>query len=458
MDPPWVNDEGTYFAVAGAMNHGYTLYRDIWENKPPVLYLAYAAVYHWLGPSLIAVRIAATLAALICVVLVAALAWRFAPGRWAVAALLAGLVLGVPFLEGTTGNAETFLIVFTSLGVLLALRGRLVLAGLCVAVAISVKAVGAFDAAALGLYLIFHGDSIRAGVRLTRPYLASLAACLAVGGIACAQAGILRPMLSDAVLYDAGYVGHANGGGVPWLALLKAAVLVALTVPLLRRPFPYLWLLWAAAGALVSGRFFGHYALQAVPPLCLVAGMALERGRLSLLRSRTMLYAIPACFAGLAILSALAGWGMAATGHDSILARRLQWYPNFVRYALETESYSTYRSQVDDHVNRNIQVAQVIKKLPPGKLLVWGNTPWIYVLSGRLPATPYTSALRDPRVPGETQALSHAVSQHQARVVVLIRPPLPPIPPGTFTGPASWKRVRQIGDAALLVAPDRPGR
>jgi hypothetical protein len=149
---------------------------------------------------------------------------------------------------------------------------------------------------------------------------------------------------------------------------------------------------------------------------------------------------------------------MAASGHDSILARRLQWYPNFVRYALGTESYSTYRGQVDDHVNRNFRVAQVIKTLPPGKLLVWGNTPWIYVLSGRLPATLYTSALRDPQVPGETQTLTRAVSRRRTRIVVVIQPPLPPIPPGTFAGRPRWKRVRQIGDAALLVAPGRRGR
>jgi hypothetical protein len=264
-------------------------------------------------------------------------------------------------------------------------------------------------------------------------------------------------MLTDAVLYDLGYVSHANGGGIPWLALLKAAVLIALTVPLLRRPFPYLWLLWAAVGALVSGRFFGHYALQAVPPLCLVLGMALDRGRFSRLSSRTLLWLLPAGFAALALLSALVGWGMAASGHDSILARRLQWYPNVIRYALGTESYATYRGQVDDHVNRNIQVAGAVRTLPPGKLLVWGNTPWIYVLSGRLPATPYTSALRDPEVPGETGALARAIREQHARVVVVIQPPLPPIPPGTFRGGA-WKPVRKIGDAVVLVVPDRRGR
>jgi hypothetical protein len=453
-----VNDEGTYFAVAQAMDHGYTLYRDIWENKPPVLYLGYAAVYHWIGPSLLAVRLAAALSALVCVALVAFLARRFSPEWWLVAALLAGLLLGVPFLEGTTANAEIFLIAWTSLGVFLAFRGRPALAGLCLALAVSIKAVGAFDAAALGLYLTLNGEALQPGPRRALPYLAGLALGLGALAVACAWAGILRPMLSDAVLYDLGYVGHANGGGLPWLAMVKAAVLIGLTIPLLRRPFPYLWLLWAAAGALVSGRFFGHYGLQAVPPLCLAAGLWLRRGAAARFSSRALLLALPVCFIGLAAASALVGWGMAASGHDSILARRLQWYPNFIRLVLRTESYSTYRGQVDDHVNRNIRVAEEIRRLPPGRLLVWGNTPWIYVLSERLPATPYTSSLRQPEVPGETAALARAVALRRPRVLVVIRPPLPPIPPGTFAGQPAWKRVRRIGDAELLVAPARPGR
>ncbi|HEX6510174.1 MAG TPA: hypothetical protein VF221_21295, partial [Chloroflexota bacterium] len=64
FDPPWVNDEGTYFAVAQSMAHGYRLYADVWENKPPGIYLLYGAVYHAFGPELIAVRIVAAAIAL----------------------------------------------------------------------------------------------------------------------------------------------------------------------------------------------------------------------------------------------------------------------------------------------------------------------------------------------------------------------------------------------------------
>src|SRR5438445_5428563 len=69
FDPPWVNDEGTYFAVAQAMAHGYRLYADVWENKPPGVYLLYSAVYHPFGASLIAIRLIASLITVLIVVL-----------------------------------------------------------------------------------------------------------------------------------------------------------------------------------------------------------------------------------------------------------------------------------------------------------------------------------------------------------------------------------------------------
>src|SRR5690242_2430802 len=77
FDPPWVNDEGTYFAVAQAMAHGYRLYVDIWENKPPGVYALYRAVYQAAGPSLLAVRALSTLACLSVVLLVYAISRRY---------------------------------------------------------------------------------------------------------------------------------------------------------------------------------------------------------------------------------------------------------------------------------------------------------------------------------------------------------------------------------------------
>src|SRR5579884_1863346 len=151
IEPPWVNDEGTYFAIAAAMAHGLRLYSGVWENKPPGLYGLYLAVYHSLGPSLFAVRVLALAAALATTILTYLLARRWVSEPAAlVAALLAGLLFDVPFLEGTTANAEIFVALFVALGMYLGIRGKPELAALAMACAMSFKAVAILDASALG--------------------------------------------------------------------------------------------------------------------------------------------------------------------------------------------------------------------------------------------------------------------------------------------------------------------
>lgn len=422
------------------MAHGARLYVDVWENKPPGIYLLYFAVYHLFGPSLLAVRLVTATAVSGIVALVFALARHWDHRNFeGVAALFAGIVLGIPLFEGTTGNAEVFVAMLTSLGVWLALvRRQPSLAGIALAFAILFKAVAAFDAVALALWLL---------VNQRRTLLGYVSSCGALLGVACAIAGIdgiLPAMAQNAVFYDIGYVGHANGGAVPWLLLVKAAVLLVGTAVLLRRPFPALWLLWSMAGALVSGRLFGHYLLQAVPALSLCLVLCVQR-----VPRRRLLAAFLALVVASLSIASLAGAIMLARSGDSILAERLLYYPNVVRKGAGLESNAVHTAQIDDHVARNVSVAGIVRALPPGRLLVWGNTPWIYVLSGRLPATLYTSARRQPDVPGETQSLRTAIERARAWAVVVITPADPPLGRAAPALEARYRLVGVVGGARV---------
>jgi 4-amino-4-deoxy-L-arabinose transferase-like glycosyltransferase len=444
FDPPWVNDEGTYFAVAQAMAHGSRLYTGIWENKPPAIYLMYWAVNRVLGPSLVTVRVLATLAVLILCLVVYLVARRYVAQTSALAAtVLTGLLMGTPLLEGTTANAEVFLALLSAVGAYLAIARRWPAAAGCIlALAVLFKAVAAFDAAALGIWLLFNER------RRLAAYAGAFISVLALVLVGCAATGILAGMVRDAFLYDLGYLGHGNGGGVPWLLVVKLGVLAGVTVPLRRAPYPYLWLAYTLAAAFFSGRIFGHYTLQFIPALSIVAAMTLRRPA----AGRTALLALPPVFLGAGLACAVAGWCLAATGHDSILARRLQYYSNFARYALHTESRWAYQAQLDDHVDRNIRVANAVRKLPPGQLLVWGNTPWVYVLSGRQPATPYTSAVRQPEVPGETNALRASILAESPREVVIVRPPSPALGPVAAELRRRYRRVGRVQDAIIYAS------
>src|SRR5579872_1293783 len=145
FDPPWVNDEGTYFAVARAMAHGTGLYTGIWENKPPAIYLLYLGVLDLAGASIPAIRLAATIAVLGLVIVVYRIGTHYG-GRESglVAALLTALLTGVPFLEGTTANAEIFLALAAALAVYAAVCAeRRFAGGVALGLAATFKAVAA---------------------------------------------------------------------------------------------------------------------------------------------------------------------------------------------------------------------------------------------------------------------------------------------------------------------------
>ena len=214
-----------------AMAHGYRLYSNVWENKPPLLYLLYTAVYHLAGPSLFTIRIIATVTALLAVLLTYLLA-RVWTDAWAAtaSAMLAGLLLGVPFLEGTTANAEIFLAAASSAAALCVLRCAVRCGREVRWLLRFLQGRGRFDAMALAYSLPRSWDDLpvsRWTVRRQRCH----------AGVA-ASAGILPAMLRDAFLYDLGYVGRMNGSGVPWLLALKLLLLAGLTWRLRRAPFP----------------------------------------------------------------------------------------------------------------------------------------------------------------------------------------------------------------------------
>jgi 4-amino-4-deoxy-L-arabinose transferase-like glycosyltransferase len=424
--------------------HGFRLYRDVWENKPPAIYLLYTAVYRLFGPSLIAVRLTAALAVILIVGLTFALAGHWLRNRQAAvfAAMLSGLLFGVPFLEGTTANAEVFLALFAAAGVWAAIiRGHPFLGGVALGIAILFKAVAGFDAAALAIWLLLYRRTV------IPHYAAGLGLVLVAALGLAAWARILPDMLRDALLYAFGYIGHGGGGGVPWLVPAKLLALVTITLLLRRQPFPVLWLTWASAGVLISNRLFGHYYLQAVVPLCVSFCLLAPR----LAASRRALLALPLVALLAAGATASVGAVLAHKGRDSILARRLQYYANFVRYVAGSEPYSWYRDQIDDHVTRNIRVAALVRAGPPGRLLVWGNTPWIYPLSGRLPATPYTSALRNPEVPGETAALRRAVEGGVAPQVVVIDPPMPSLGRAARSLSTRYVTERAVANGSIYI-------
>ena len=99
FEPYWYGDEAIYLTLGEGIRQGLLLYRDIFDHKPPLIYLlaAIAGSVFWFKFILLVWNTVAII-----------LFWKLAKNF--LAALLFVLVTSLPLLEGNIANAELFIL------------------------------------------------------------------------------------------------------------------------------------------------------------------------------------------------------------------------------------------------------------------------------------------------------------------------------------------------------------
>ena len=301
-------DEQYYLLVGDRLLHGALPYVDLWDRKPPGLFLIFAAIRLLPGDGILAYQLVATLFA-------AATAWLVTRGcrllgATATGGLVAGLayILWLSLLSGRGGQSPVFYNLFVAAAAVLTLRlpqlaaarasGAIVVNGcaacLLAGLAIQTKYTPVVEGAFFGLVHLWYLR--RAGASL---------ACIAAAGLAWAMLGLLPtaivivfyraqgPAVFDAFWF-ANFASVSLRKGYP--AAKIAARLAGTTAQLLpflictalawrRRPHPPEWRIafgWLAAALIafaMIGAFFDHYALPLMVPLAIVAGPVIGRHR-----------------------------------------------------------------------------------------------------------------------------------------------------------------------------------
>jgi 4-amino-4-deoxy-L-arabinose transferase-like glycosyltransferase len=387
--PFWTPDEGFLAVQAGVLNAGGDLYEDVVDRKPPVVPYLYAAAFRLAGDDAMwAVRVLAVAAHVITALLLAAIARR----RWG---RRAGFAAGGLYLVGSAGLApedaqaatfEVFMLPWIVGAMLLADQGRARASGVALAMATLTKQVAGAALLPL-LFLAYRGDRWR--------------------GIAGAAAGFGLLLATAAVWFGvdrfAFWVVTSNGNyldpgealgrsalrALGNFAIFAAANLVALVLAgwawrRFRRLDIDLWLWLASAVVAVAAgfHFFGHYYLQLLPPVALLA-------------ASTLAYAPAAAWR----------WtlGYARVSVIAFAALALIWPA--------------------DRLTHVAAVAAAIRERtwPDQRILVWGMYPEMYWAADRAPATRFLTAGfltnfsggRGPSRVGEAYAVAHTWSQFE---------------------------------------------
>jgi 4-amino-4-deoxy-L-arabinose transferase-like glycosyltransferase len=357
------NSDETYLATqAQVIQDGGSLYEEAADRKPPLVPYIYAAGFELFGTNeLWSVRVLAIFAAALTSMLVAVEARR-RYGRkaaWTAGLLCVFALIAFAPQDGQAANFEIFMLPAMTASIVLARRGKMVAAGAAVAVATLAKQTGALTMLPV-LYLAWKARGRK--------------------GIAESVGGFALPLAVAALALGAGQLFYwtvlGNGSYVS-VETLSAYVLgqfalmtfgwIGCNLPIVwklpaawrARRMPsrdgatdldlWIWLATAVVAVMVGLRFFGHYYLQMIPPLCLLTAGALARG------SRRIANATIAFAAAFAIAFSAAGYFMRPFGPEP--------------------PYETVSRYIAEHTT------------PGQRVLVWGNVPEIYWASGVLPAT-----------------------------------------------------------------------
>lgn len=288
-------DEGGYAYVAQQWSRGDRLYDEAWLDRPQGLLLTYRALL-WLNDSGWTIRLGTVLAAMVITVALGVIGWLLVGPRVGVAAAFGYAVVGVaPHLEGMTLNGELLASVPATAAIALVVawwrRSRspwwLAGAGVFAGLAVTMKQSG-IDGIVVGVVIVCLATRGVGRRRAIGTFLAGVAAPVAASvlhGVAVGWSAYWTAIVG----YQLSAIGGAgSNAGTRWsdvgrhagdVALDLVVILVAAVFGwrLLDRSVRWpiaAWLLAGFVGVNLGGSYWPHYFMQLLPPLVLMAAVA----------------------------------------------------------------------------------------------------------------------------------------------------------------------------------------
>lgn len=465
FEPYWYGDEGIYLTLGMAVRKGLTLYRDIHDNKPPLLYLiaAVAGTQFWFKFILMMWH-------LVTIVVFYHLT-RFLFQKHHRAPLVATIAFVVFTMlpEGNIANGEIFMIlpiIFGMMGIWVMHQRSLLtidspglpfLTGASFAIGMLFKVPAAVDFVGALAFLVFvssgtirealwklrHSSTFIILVGFALPITVSILYYAAVGGV--------EPYLRSALLQNLGYLGSWKTGAYATRSLASSGLLlrtimvgvgiVALWGASVRFRFSMsfrliaTWFLFALYGALLSERPYPHYLIEpAVPAALLVTTIVFERQRGTTIT--------------LFILGVVAaGWYLRIQFWQYPI---MPYYENFWQWFTRKQPIEQYFAFFGDHVNQAYRIASYLRRTTQehDRIFVWGDHPYIYALSERLPAGRYAVAYHVVDFDSYEETTTDLLRE-RPKVIVTFRDEQRAYPALVQELALSYVRVAQIDNATI---------
>ncbi|MDP3724679.1 MAG: glycosyltransferase family 39 protein [bacterium] len=468
FEPYWYGDEGIFAAVAHQMLQGDLLYRDTWDNKPPMIYLLYAAVFAVFGVELFWVKLLATLSILGTQLLLFFLLRRLTSDRITMAGVAVfGFLVSLPTLEGNLALTEIFMLpaIVGAWFIALARPQQLFWAGVLMSIPFLLKPVAGLEFAALFFFVVF----IKTYVWRQRVFLCLGFAVLPTLHLFLFTAwGALHDFIFAAFLFFGGYLAWTPGQTQTSSDLLLKIGLFSLVVtltfiwssakrkdlfelleserPRSRRPEPQsrwpelvegskrtkeknaetiamlvLWFAAAWTSALFAGRPYPHYLIEAgtVTAIMLTLTPTLLRSTTKAGRAFLLLTLFLFFIRGAMIFPSLRVFT------DQSFLRADSYYQNFLALVAKDQSVASYNDWFDTTVNRNEKIGAFLQqKLGPDKrerrVYLWGDAPWIYSRANLDNPVRYVVAFHALEIPSGRENVIQKLQEHPPSMIIVL--------------------------------------
>jgi 4-amino-4-deoxy-L-arabinose transferase-like glycosyltransferase len=414
IEPNWYSDEGIYQIIGMAINNGSFLYSDIWENKPPLLYLVYALFQ---GDQF-GTRVASLIVGLFSVWLFFYLSQKlFDKIRISIITTsIFAILFATPFIEGNIANAENFMLLPIIAAGLLIYKSKdqrpktkdLLIAGFLLGIAFLFKIVAVFDFAAFLIFFFITSTpqplrrrnkrlSSLMGLQIKREIVIKIFALLL---------GFLVPLLITMLYFsfnhaltdfiraaffsNLDYVGYANKFIIPQGFLILKLLLLGVFVSfvMIKREefskttvFVLIWIAFSVFNALFSQRSYTHYLLVILPSFCLLIGLMLSTQKRNVKQIIILIFIFV-----LAVLF--------ANFRPYSLKKTVSYYQNAFLFVTGKKDVGSYQGFFDGRTQRDYQLASFIRMHTDKNdhIFIWGDSAQIYVLSKTFPINKYTVA------------------------------------------------------------------
>lgn len=427
-EPYWYGDEGIYQVIGKALNSGRLLYQDIWDNKPPNLYLIYALFN---GDQFL-VRGFSLLVGVLSVITFFILGKIFFRKNISVyiSTLLYVFLFGSPLIEGNIANAENFMHLPIILSAILVLKYKktsnlkyIFLSGLLLSFAFMTKIVAVFEFSAFIVFLfaLDNKENIKFRIKnlfsIKRIYdkaifITGFSVLPILFSIVFLLLGAFPDFLSGVLSENIDYVGEGNNFIFPMSILFLKVIMLSLTVLFILKISKkvsqinlliFLWLVFSLFSTFFSQRPYFHYILMSALPFAYFIGSIIESEKYRIIKLVCAL---------IIMLTVYLNFG--------IYKKTLDYYANYIEFMFMNKKIEDYYAFFDPNTPRDYELARFIRMYSNENesVFLWSDSGQIYALSEVLPPGKYIVAYHIIYYNDALEYMVNQVSEIEPRYII----------------------------------------